>query len=172
MPRLDLTHADTEPLAFSERLELSAESAGEDVVSISDVEITGVVERGEHGYVARGEVGGRIMLRCARCLTSFPFTWSDRFELTLLPAAPAGSEDETRLGKGDLEVHFFSEPFLDLEELTGEQLQLALPMKPLCREGCAGLCPRCGAELNKGACTCAPETDERWAPLEGWRPSN
>jgi len=68
------------------------------------------------------------------------------------------------------EVRFFEAPELDLAELAGEQLQLAVPMKPLCHNGCPGLCPRCGADLNLGRCACAPGTDERWASLHGWRP--
>jgi uncharacterized protein len=49
-----------------------------------------------------------------------------------------------------------------------EQFQLALPMKPLCTEGCRGLCPECGANLNRTRCDCAPMwEDPRLAPLKG-----
>ena len=45
-------------------------------------------------------------------------------------------------------------------------LLVALPLKPLCREDCAGLCPQCGANLNEGPCGCEPDTeDDRWAAL-------
>jgi uncharacterized protein len=36
-----------------------------------------------------------------------------------------------------------------------EQIYLELPMKPVCREACRGLCPTCGADLNAGSCACA-----------------
>ena len=48
-----------------------------------------------------------------------------------------------------------------------EQFYLALPMKPLCRESCRGLCPECGTNLNTGTCSCVREwTDPR---LDGLR---
>jgi uncharacterized protein len=46
-----------------------------------------------------------------------------------------------------------------------EQLQLNIPMKPLCRPDCAGLCPTCGADLNQTRCACAKSVDPRWAGL-------
>ena len=55
---------------------------------------------------------------------------------------------------------------LDLGELMREQFVLALPMKPLCREACKGLCPQCGTNLNKATCDCAPA----WK-IRGWRRS-
>jgi len=48
-----------------------------------------------------------------------------------------------------------------------EQFYLALPMKPLCREDCKGLCPRCGEDLNVKGCGCVIETaDPRWEALK------
>jgi uncharacterized protein len=48
-----------------------------------------------------------------------------------------------------------------------EQFYLALPMKPLCQEGCRGLCPQCGTNLNQSECACISEwKDPRLAPLE------
>ncbi|MEX0785032.1 MAG: DUF177 domain-containing protein [Dehalococcoidia bacterium] len=54
---------------------------------------------------------------------------------------------------------------LDLEEAIRQTWTAVLPMKPLCRPDCAGLCPRCGRDLNLGACGCRPEADERWSAL-------
>jgi uncharacterized protein len=57
---------------------------------------------------------------------------------------------------------------LDLGELLREQFLLALPMKPLCDDGCRGLCPECGANLNRTPCGCAPTwEDPRLAALKG-----
>lgn len=54
---------------------------------------------------------------------------------------------------------------MDLEEAVRQYWTAALPMQPLCRPDCRGLCPRCGQDLNEGACSCPPETDERWSAL-------
>jgi uncharacterized protein len=61
------------------------------------------------------------------------------------------------LGSQDLDVVFFPEPALDEENLVREQFLLQVPMHPLCREACAGLCPECGKNWNKGPCACRPE---------------
>jgi uncharacterized protein len=55
---------------------------------------------------------------------------------------------------------------LDLTEAIRQYTVLAVPMKPLCNENCAGLCPSCGQNLNQGECGCpSPDTDPRWANL-------
>ena len=55
---------------------------------------------------------------------------------------------------------------LDLTEAVRQYALLALPMKPLCRQDCAGLCPTCGRNLNQGGCDCPPQgLDPRWSGL-------
>ncbi|MBI4917982.1 MAG: DUF177 domain-containing protein [Acidobacteria bacterium] len=170
MLRIDLTRADTEPLEFHERLDLPAETGGEDVVSADAVELEGTAEKSERGFTVRGAARGAARLRCVRCLTEFPFTFSETFELSLLHAAGVPREEEVRLDRDELEVRFYDEPELDLVELAVEQFVLAVPMKALCSEECRGLCPRCGADLNRFPCACRVEKDGRWAPLLDWRP--
>lgn len=172
MSRIALDYVETEPVAFDERLALGAEDLGEDVVSADVAEIRGSVERGGEGYLVTGTVKGTARLRCARCLEPFPFLYEEGFEVRLLSVEQAPTDEETRLEPGALNVRFYAEPVLDLADLATEQFLLAVPMKPLCSETCRGLCPRCGTNLNRGNCSCSPETDDRWAPLESWRPSN
>ena len=172
MSRIALDHIDTEPVVFDERAVMGTESLGEDVVSADEAHIVGSVEHAGEGFVVAGDVRGGARLRCARCLEPFPFVYDEPFEVRLLPVDKAPTEEETRLVAGALDVRFYEEPVLDLAELAAEQFLLAVPMKPLCSGTCRGLCPRCGTNLNRGDCSCLPETDDRWAPLEDWRPSN
>ena len=61
---------------------------------------------------------------------------------------------------------FYSNDQIDLGHLIVEQLQLAVPMKPLCDEACKGLCPQCGMNLNTGSCDCSQTwEDPRLAAL-------
>lgn len=53
----------------------------------------------------------------------------------------------------------------DVEELAREAVILNMDTRQLCSEDCKGLCPRCGADWNAGPCSCAKETDSRWAVL-------
>ena len=55
---------------------------------------------------------------------------------------------------------------IDLGPMVRDALVLELPMAPLCREDCAGLCPQCGANRNEGDCGCVAPRDPRWANLD------
>jgi len=60
---------------------------------------------------------------------------------------------------------------IDLEPMAREAVVLGLPLAPLCRPDCKGLCPSCGADLNQGPCGCPPAAaDPRWAALDALRP--
>jgi uncharacterized protein len=58
---------------------------------------------------------------------------------------------------------------IDLGPLVSDAIVLELPMAPLCREDCAGLCPECGANRNEGDCGCVAPRDPRWANLDALR---
>ena len=74
--------------------------------------------------------------------------------------APQESSDEVELEDEDLDVIFYSEGELDLSSAIRDELALALPMAPVCKEDCAGLCPTCGNPKSGGSCTCVQkETD-------------
>ena len=62
---------------------------------------------------------------------------------------------------------FYRDEQIDLNELLREQFYLALPMKPLCSEGCKGICPQCGTNRNAANCDCSPQwEDPRMAGLK------
>jgi uncharacterized protein len=82
----------------------------------------------------------------------------------------AEDDPEIEIEEGDLDVEYYSEPQVALEQLAGEQIELALPMRIVCAESCKGLCPRCGANLNRGECGCKPEAvDDRLQALSALR---
>lgn len=172
MSRIDLTAADSEPLDFSERVTVPAGTGGEDVVSLTPANITGRVEKTSRGFLVTGWVEVAAMVRCVRCLEAYSWQLREALVVELLPQAVAPREEETQLGRADLDTRFFAEPILDLGELAAEQVELALPMKPVCSPACRGLCPRCGINLNVEECRCPAEADARWQALADWRPSN
>ena len=108
------------------------------------------------GAVARGVVVAPWDGGCRRCLKPIKGTLrSDVLEV--FEAEP--TEGETLLLDGDR---------IDLEPVAREAILLELPIAPLCREDCQGLCPTCGVDLNEAGCDCAPTAnDARWAGLEG-----
>lgn len=170
MLKIALELADTEPVDFCQDLSLPQGVGGEDVLAWEPVRFTGRLRKSGSGYAVTGTVAGHGRLRCVRCLGEFAFSFEERFFVQMLPLSLAPREEEVQLTKKDLDVRFYSEPVLDLVELAAEQVELALPVKPLCREDCLGLCPHCGADLNQGACGCPPEVDERWHKLLDFHP--
>ena len=74
-----------------------------------------------------------------------------------------------RFGDGPLgedDLYPIVDDTIDLGPLVRDAIVLELPMAPLCREGCRGLCPQCGADRNEADCGCVAPVDPRWANLD------
>jgi len=114
----------------------------------------------------QGAVEAAMRANCARCAEDFSTTTRRSFRYVLAPKSIGGDETETDLRQEDLEFTLYDGDAIDLSPLVREQVLLALAERPLCREDCAGLCARCGANLNQGRCDCRAETpDPRLAVL-------
>jgi len=100
-----------------------------------------------------GHITGRVNGRCARCVEAYPFELVKDFSLVLVPRCDLPAEVE--LNEEDLDLSFYEGDSVDLSPLVREQILLALPTRPLCRDACKGLCPQCGANLNLQTCQCA-----------------
>lgn len=103
---------------------------------------------------------------CSRCLADVDLRLDLRVEEEFLPQVDI--DTGAALAPPEEPGAFFIDPdhFLDLTEAVRQYRMMALPMQPLCREDCAGICPRCGQDLNLGPCSCPQETtDPRWASL-------
>ena len=115
-----------------------------------------------------GKAQTELELVCSRCLEPFRMPVESSFNLRFLPATEMAADDEREVQEEDLETSYYRDDQIDLNELLREQFYLALPMKPLCREDCKGLCAQCGTNLNTGTCACAARwEDPRLAPLKG-----
>jgi uncharacterized protein len=104
-----------------------------------------------------GKVQTILRLQCVRCLKEFSYPLSATFELTLHPLKEVPSEEERELGSEELDLNFFEGGEIHLSEIACEQVFLEIPYQPLCQEGCKGLCPICGKDLNLSACHCVKE---------------
>jgi uncharacterized protein len=68
---------------------------------------------------------------------------------------------------GDEEAYLIESDLVDLAPLVHDAILLDLPLAPLCRPDCAGLCPYCGIDRNEATCACTAPRDPRWATLDG-----
>lgn len=113
------------------------------------------------GILVTGPVAGDVRCRCARCLTEF--NAAVEVDVCELFAGPGHLDEEE-------DVYRIAGEEIDLEPMLRDELTLALPLNPLCRDDCKGMCARCGRELNDGACDCTEDTsDPRWAALDELR---
>jgi uncharacterized protein len=117
-----------------------------------------------------GRVTATLDLDCSRCVEAFEIPVDARFDMLLLPQAENTGEEEREVKADDVGVSYYENDVIDLAEVVREQLYLALPMKPLCRDDCRGLCPVCGKNKNREACACQAEwVDPRLEPLRKLR---
>ena len=120
----------------------------------------------EHFRLA-GRVTTTLEMRCGRCLEPFTAPVDAAFDLRYQPRTTLKAEADVEIREDDFSAAFYDDEIIDLGQLMTEQFYLAVPMKPLCTEGCRGLCPQCGMNLNKGTCHCAPAwEDPRLAALK------
>ena len=132
--------------------------SGSSVPPGAQVEVDVLLEPVHGGVMVSGTVASRWLGECRRCLG--PAEGPIRAEVRELYEERSDGQ-ETYTLSGDQ---------LDLEPLARDAVLLELPQAPLCREGCPGLCPTCGADLNEGPCGCPPQDrDPRWAGLDQLR---
>jgi uncharacterized protein len=155
-----------DPVGFDFQLPFSLEALDrEPLLDISPVHLSGAISRIERGFAMDGEVAFEARLECSRCLAPYPFELAEPFSLVLYRRVETPGE-EREIGRPDLDVSYFDGQTLDVSPIAEERVQLSLPMKPLCREDCAGLCPVCGGDRNLARCACRDETiDPRWNAL-------
>ena len=113
------------------------------------------------GILVTGTATGHVAAQCARCLSDLGT--DVEVELVELFAAPGSAPAEE-------DVYRIDGTEIDLEPMLRDALALALPLNPLCRRDCKGICAGCGADLNVAECVCSEDApDPRWAPLDALR---
>jgi uncharacterized protein len=142
-------------------LAITSSSVPADADVVVDVDLEVVVG----GVVATGGVSSPWVGECRRCLRPV--------HGELVAEVREIFERAPRLREGDLteadqaETYPLTGDTLDLAPLVRDALLLELPLAPLCRADCAGLCPTCGADRTEGPCGCAePVVNPRWAALD------
>lgn len=130
-----------------------------DLVFIDKVKFKGHAVNSGSRIIVSGTARGKAMAVCDRCLEDFPTALDVPISETYhrVDEAPAVEDEDDRLyGVNDV---------IDLTEALQQGFILHIPITLLCSEGCRGLCPKCGKNLNEGACECAPEDDWGMAHL-------
>lgn len=126
------------------------------------------LHRTNQGIYVDGLVTATVRLQCTRCLRDFTETLEFPLREEFYPTIDVTSGAPVS-GPHDADAFAIDRRHqVDLREAIRQALVLALPMKPLHSEDCAGLCPHCGKDLNDGPCDCPQDdADDRFAALRG-----
>ncbi len=144
--------------------------AGECAFS-APIAVSFTMDRRDRIATVRGRFETRVRIPCSRCLKPVEQTLSANFRYTYAPAGDAPSDaspgDALELTREDAERMVYDKDEIDVAEAVQEEVIAALPYRILCRDGCKGLCPGCGADRNLAPCTCETHpVDPRLAILK------
>lgn len=122
--------------------------------------------RTHHGVWVQAELTVHVSQDCSRCLTDFNRTLELRLDEEYFPEVDVKT-GRAVLPPDDWEGFYIgADHILDLEEAVRQGALAALPLKPLCKLDCVGICDRCGIDRNHGDCDCyTADIDPRWAAL-------
>jgi uncharacterized protein len=133
------------------------EQAGEAFAVAAPVHVVFDIFKSGAKFRLVGTTATALELTCSRCLDDYRWPVETPFDLLYLPQAENVGDGEVEVEDEDLNTAYYQDDEIDLGHLIREQLYLAVPMKPLCREDCRGLCPECGTNWNKATCRCRHE---------------
>jgi uncharacterized protein len=156
-----------EPFNWDETQSIPAESLNRhELLDLSPVRWRGQVVYTDPGYFLRARLSYEQTLGCNRCLKPIVEPVQADVELMILVERHPEEGGEHGLHEQDMGILYVDDEVLETDPILVEQLQLNVPMKPLCGEDCKGLCPTCGADRNAGECACEEaRPDPRWASL-------
>lgn len=136
-------------------------------LSLAPVEASFHLERKGNGVLATGAFMTTAVVPCSRCSEPVSVPLSDQFIMLYVGAREAFRGEEIELSAAEMDVDVMEDDRLDLSRLLRENVLLNLPLQPLCRAECRGLCRRCGINLNETSCSCrVQESDPRLLPLQ------
>ena len=158
------------PVGTSQRVDLDPDDGlkldEEQVRLAGDVSGQVRLHRTNQGILVDGTASVPVELRCDRCLEPFTSTVTFPLREQYYPTIEVNTGLPLPTADDDLGFPINQNHTLDLREAIRQNLLVALPIRAICREDCAGLCAQCGQNLNVGTCDCVPDTsDERFAPL-------
>jgi uncharacterized protein len=152
--RLDLSKIRTPHEHYAKVYEPAAFTPDAEYIVVAPVSLEFDIHKDKDRFRLEGRVRTTLELPCSRCLEPFRWTVDEPFELTYEPRPSSAAESEREIANEDFSAAVYENEEIDLEQLVRERFEMSMPMKPLCRDDCKGLCPVCGTNLNRGRCDC------------------
>jgi uncharacterized protein len=140
------------------------------LTQVGSLQAEGVAELLSHtlGEVRiKGHIRAAVEAACDRCLEAARTDIDSGFDLFYRPADSTPVAEEMEIAEGEIEIGFYEDDRIELEDVLREFVLLALPMQWVCGPDCKGICPICGQNRNTSACQCVVKpADDRWAALK------
>jgi uncharacterized protein len=121
--------------------------------------------RTKEGVLVTARLEGTGHDACSRCLGDVAIPIRIEFAEEFYPSIDLRTGMAVPVPDNPDAFRIDAEHTLDVEEAVRQCWTAVMPMQPLCRPDCRGLCAQCGKDLNMGPCACRPVEDERWSPL-------
>jgi uncharacterized protein len=116
------------------------------------VHLEGRLESAGDGYLLRGTVRGELTVACGRCLEPAPVPIESPIAVSFIEREEEDVDEEDEEAQDD--IVFFQHGVIDVGVAIRDEILLALPMTPICKPDCAGICPSCGTNRNLTPCDC------------------
>jgi uncharacterized protein len=149
----------TEPVCFDDTFDLSqVAKENPQIIAIDPLHVELCASMENQTCTVDGQMETLVTYHCSRCLTEFA-------EPLRVPFHEQFVQDETKADVDDDQVHIVSDT-IELDPYIEQAVVLDLHYRPLCKETCQGLCPKCGANKNTESCSCDTRVvDPRLADL-------
>ena len=124
------------------------------------------VKKKPEGYIMTGRLKSRPSYECVRCLELNPV------DLKLPIQFMLSNKKRTFNEENNVEIIYFNDntEYLDLDTIIADLIELAKPIKPLCKKKCKGLCSSCGMNKNNRSCSCKlKEENTVWDKLKDFK---
>ena len=116
--------------------------------------------RSAEDIIVEGNLTGSMKSQCGRCLCSFEMPLDMEVRITFAPQVENDqSADSGEVIVVDEGVSSYTGNTIDFSKEVKDQILVNLPISPVCRKDCRGLCPQCGADLNENPCKCGGGKD-------------
>ncbi len=162
-----------EPMGSVRQYQVQETSITLDEVEVNRLEGWLKFTRTDIGIWVKGRLKAEVSAQCSRCLRDFNSPLNTEIDEEFYPAVEL--KTETALAESVMEEESFKispTNVLDIREAFRQNIVSRMPMKFLCKQDCAGICPDCGVDRNEAECHCDIRTvDPRWERLLELLPS-
>jgi len=128
-------------------------------VSLSPVSYELTIKKIEDLVTVEGPISCTLTMTCVKCLDEFTLPMNVYLDIELAPRVLTPHVSELELKNNDMDVYYYEGDEIDLDPFVYDEVVLNIPMRPVCKEECKGLCDVCGKNKNYEECNCNKVSD-------------